>query len=308
MTGLLGVLIFSASAKMPGFDIYVGDLALQNNRLKVSHLEALTKRSEYDNQPLFLPNGDSLLYTAAITNKKIGQKIGQTVEQTVEQTDSMFVSLESGQVSNLTNSIESEYSPTLMPTGKSFSVIRAVDNKQKLWRYPLHPEQPFAEPATELLSNINPVGYHAWVDNDRVLLFVLGEPNTLQLANIQKQTSRVIDENIGPSLFAIPRSPLMSYTASIGKGDDIQWQLKSYHPETAKRELLTMLPKGAYYYAWAGNGYAIVAVNSALMQWDMANIDKGWQSFADVSDVCPKGVTRLTTNSQNSKIALVCTL
>ena len=304
MTGLLGVLIFSASAKMPGFDIYVGDLALQNNRLKVSHLEALTTRSEYDNQPLFLPNGDSLLYTAAITNKKIGQ----TVEQTVEQTDSMFVSLESGQVSNLTNSIESEYSPTLMPTGNSFSVIRAVDNKQKLWRYPLHPEQPFAEPATELLSNINPVGYHAWVDNDRVLLFVLGEPNTLQLANIQKQTSRVIDENIGPSLFAIPRSPLMSYTASIGKGDDIRWQLKSYHPETAKRELLTMLPKGAYYYAWAGNGYAIAAVNSILMQWDMANIDKGWQSFADVSDVCPKGVTRLSTNSQNNKIALVCTL
>jgi hypothetical protein len=300
MTGLLGVLIFSASAKMPGFDIYVGDLVLQNNRLKVSHLKALTMRSEYDNQPLFLPDGDSLLYTAAIINNKNEQKIGQT--------DSMFVSLESGQVSNLTNSIESEYSPTLMTTGNSFSVIRAVDNKQKLWRYPLHPEQPFSEPASELLSNINPVGYHAWVDNDRVLLFVLGEPNTLQLANIQKQTSQVLDENIGPSLFAIPRSPLMSYTAFTGKGDDIQWQLKSYHPETANRELLTMLPKGAYYYAWAGNGYAIVAVNSMLMQWDMANIDKGWQSFADVSDVCPKGVTRLTTNSQNSKIALVCTL
>jgi hypothetical protein len=304
MTGLLGVLIFSASAKMPGFDIYVGDLVLQNNRLKVSHLKALTMRSEYDNQPLFLPDGDSLLYTAAIINNKNEQKIVQTAEQT----DSMFVSLESGQVSNLTNSIESEYSPTLMTTGNSFSVIRAVDNKQKLWRYPLHPEQPFSEPASELLSNINPVGYHAWVDNDRVLLFVLGEPNTLQLANIQKQTSQVLDENIGPSLFAIPRSPLMSYTASTGKGDDIQWQLKSYHPETANRELLTMLPKGAYYYAWAGNGYAIVAVNSMLMQWDMANIDKGWQSFADVSDVCPKGVTRLTTNSQNSKIALVCTL
>jgi Tol biopolymer transport system component len=135
MTGLLGVLIFSASAKMPGFDIYVGDLVLQNNRLKVSHLKALTKRSEYDNQPLFLPDGDSLLYTAAIINNKNEQKIGQTAEQT----DSMFVSLESGQVSNLTNSIESEYSPTLMSTGNSFSVIRAVDNKQKLWRYPLHP-------------------------------------------------------------------------------------------------------------------------------------------------------------------------
>jgi hypothetical protein len=28
MTGLLGIMIFSASAKMPGFDIYWGDLVL----------------------------------------------------------------------------------------------------------------------------------------------------------------------------------------------------------------------------------------------------------------------------------------
>lgn len=304
MTGLLSVMIFSASAKMPGYDIYVGDVEIQDSRLKVSHLKALTQRSEYDNQPLFLPDGNSLLYTAALTSKKKEQK----KEQLAEQTDSIFVSLESGQVSNLTNSIESEYSPTLMPTGKSFSVIRAIDNKQKLWRYPLSPQQQFAEPASELLTNINPVGYHAWVDSNRVMLFVLGEPNTLQLADIQTQTSQVLDENIGPSLFAIPRSSLMSYTASIGKGEDIQWQLKSYHPETGQIERLTTLPNGAYYYAWAGNGYAIAAVGSMLMQWDKANTDAGWQTFADVSDVCPKGVTRLTTNSDNSKIALVCTL
>ena len=312
ITGLLGVMIFSVAAKMPGFDIYVGDLELQDNQLKVSHLKALTMRSGYDNQPFFLPAGDSLLYTAALTNNKLGQqieqKIDQQIDQQIEQTDSMFVSLESGKVTNLTNSLESEYSPTLMPTGKSFSVIRAIDNKQKLWRYPLDPEQQFAEPASELLTNINPVGYHTWIDNNRVMLFVLGEPNTLQLVDIQQQTSQTLDENIGPSLFAIPHLPMMSYTASIGQDEDINWQLKSYHPETGRIELLTTLPKGAYYYAWSGNGYAIAAVDSILMQWDKTSTDKGWQSFADVSDVCPKGVTRLTTNSQNSKIAIVCTL
>lgn len=296
MTGFLGLIIFSVSAKMPGFNIYVGDLVLQENRLAVSHLKALTNRIDYDNQPLFLPDGNSLLYTAALTHNK------------VEQTDSMFVSLESGQVSNLTNSSESEYSPTIMPTGNSFSVIRATNNEQKLWRYPLYPEQQSSEPASELLTSINPVGYHAWVDKSRVILFVLGEPHTLQLANIQKQTSQVLDENIGPSLYSIPHTPLMSYTASIGEGDDIQWQLKSYHPQTGDIELLTTLPKGAYYYAWSGNGLAIAAVGSILMQWDKANPVKGWQQFADVTATCPKGVTRLSTNSQNTKIALVCTL
>jgi len=296
MTSLLGLLIFSASAKMPGFDIYIGDLVLQDNRLKVSHLKALTRRAEYDNQPLFLPDGDSLLYTSALTNNSF------------EQTDSMLISLESGQVLNLTKSIESEYSPTLMPNGTSFSVIRAANDEQKLWRYPLYPQQQSVEPASELLTSINPIGYHAWIDNNRVMLFVLGEPHTLQLADIRKQSSQVLDKNIGPSLFAIPHSSLMSYTASIGEEEDIQWQLKSYHPETGQIKRLTILPKGAYYYAWSGNGYAIAAVDSILMQWDKANIAQGWRPFADVSDVCPKGVTRLTTHSQSSKIALVCTL
>jgi hypothetical protein len=312
MSGLIGLLlggmVFSVSAKMPGFDIYVGDLALQDNRLQVSQLKALTSRVAYDNQPLFLPDGDSLLYTSAITNNKIEQK--------VEQTDSMLISLKSGEVSNLTKSTESEYSPTSMPFGNSFSVIRAVGDKQKLWRYPLNPEQQSAKPASELLANVNPVGYHAWVDNSRLILFVLGEPHTLQLADINKQTSQVLDDDIGPSLFAIPHSSLhgtshgslMSYTASVGEGDNIQWQLKSYHPETGQIAVLTTLPKGAYYYAWSGNGYAIAAVDGLLMQWDKGNPDKGWLQFADVSDMCPKGITRLSTNLQSSKIALVCTL
>lgn len=47
----LGLLIFSVSAKMPGLDIYVDDLLLRDNQLKVSHLKPITNRSEYDNQP-----------------------------------------------------------------------------------------------------------------------------------------------------------------------------------------------------------------------------------------------------------------
>jgi Tol biopolymer transport system component len=86
MTGLLGIMIFSVSAKMPGFDIYLGDLVLQDKRLKVSHLKALTERAAYDNQPFFLPDGNSLLYTSALTKNK------------VEQTASMLISLASAQV------------------------------------------------------------------------------------------------------------------------------------------------------------------------------------------------------------------
>lgn len=293
---LIGFITVSVSAQIPGFDIYIAEINLQNSQLKLSHLKALTHRVEYDNQPLFLADGNSLLYTAAQSN-----------DQT-EQTDSILVSLISDEQINLTNSLDSEYSPTPMPSGKSFSVIREINGQQKLWRYPLYPEHQLSEPASELLKQVNPVGYHAWVDFNRVILFVLGEPHSLQLADIQKQTSQILDTKIGPSLFAIPDSAFMSYTASIGEGEDIQWQLKSYHPTTGEIAVLTTLPKGAYYYAWSGNGFAIAAVESKLMQWDKENPKQGWQQFADVSATCPKGVTRLATNSQNTKIALVCTL
>jgi Tol biopolymer transport system component len=113
---------------MPSFDIYLVDLVLQDKQLKVSHLKALTHRAGYDNQPLFLPDGDSLLYISGLIKNK------------VEQSDSMLISLVSGQVLNLKNSDESEYSPTIMPSGNSLSVIRAVNDKQKLWCYPLYPE------------------------------------------------------------------------------------------------------------------------------------------------------------------------
>ena len=70
---LFGLIAVSASAQMPGFDIFVGDLKLQDNHLNVQNLKALTSRNGYDNQPLFLADGESLLFTSAVTNNKIEQ-------------------------------------------------------------------------------------------------------------------------------------------------------------------------------------------------------------------------------------------
>ena len=296
LIGLLGLMIFSASAKMPGFDIYIGDLLSQDGLLEISHIKPVTQRPEYDNQPYFLPDGRSLLYTSA------------RMKDGIEQTDSMFVSLVTGESVNLTDSPASEYSPTLMPNGRDFSVIWASDDKQKLWRYPLHPNDKKSSLPSELLSKVNPVGYQAWIDSDNVLLFVLGEPHTLQRANIRKQTIGVLDDNIGPSLYAIPGTKLMSFTSSVGVEDNLVWDLKSYNPDTNAIDVLTTLPKGAYYYGWSADGKVIAAIGAQIQQWDMKSAQSLWLTIADLSEICPKGLSRMTTNAQNTKIALVCIL
>ena len=304
-TGLLIVLFnlficcqSKAWAAMPGFDIWIADLTLKQGGLHISHLQALTQRGAYDNQPLFLPDGQSLLYTAALEHQ------GQ------EQTDSFLASLADNNKVNLTRSDVSEYSPTLMPDGQNFSVIRAFDDLQKLWRYPLNPEADGALAPSELLSHVNPVGYHAWVDKHRVILFVLGEPHTLQLADINTQTSKIIDSDIGASLYKIPGTALMSYSAAnvASSQDKPLWDLKSFDPATGDIKVLSQLPEGAYYYAWSADSKAIAAQGSVLKQWDSKHPTDTWQTFADVSEQCPHGVSRLAVNAQNSKIALVCAL
>jgi Tol biopolymer transport system component len=285
-------------AQTTNFDVYIGDLSLnKQGLLTLSNITALTDRAAYDNQPLFLPDGNSLLYTSA-------SKDGDD-----EQMDSFVYRLDSARNLNLTNTSISEYSPTLMPNGRDFSVIRGIGEIQKLWRYPLNTEK--GEAPSELLKDVNPVGYHAWIDKDRVILFVLGEPHTLQLADLRTQKASVLDKDIGASLYKIPGTELMSYTASLAPIEDENqtqtWQLKSYDPATAKVEVLAQLPEGAYYYGWSADGKALAAVGTKLKQWDSLQPNKGWLDFADVGQPCPGGVTRLTTNQQNTKLAFVCT-
>jgi len=69
-----------------------------------------------------MPDGHGVLYTS-IRNK---------------QADIYRYDLQSGATTQVTNTAESEYSPTLMPDRKNISVVRVeADGKtQRLWKFP----------------------------------------------------------------------------------------------------------------------------------------------------------------------------
>lgn len=276
-----------------GTDIYLTELSLKQGVLTTGKLTNITARKGYDNQPHFLPDGEGLLYTSQRNHE------GQP------QMEGIYYDLVNGNSRNLTNSAVSEYSPTLMPDGEHFSVIRANDEgKQKLWAYPLQDGNP-----KELLNDVEPVGYHAWVDAHNVVLFIVGEPHELQLANIQSQQVKVLDLDIGASLYQIPGSKDMSYTRRKTTGDNnTPWQLVRLNVEQNSKTVLTELPEGAYYYAWTSDGKAIAAQGTEILYWDskVHSADDPWQPFADVASQCPKGVSRLAVSPQQTTLALVC--
>src|SRR5262249_33319458 len=104
-------------------DIYLAPLSIQNGRPVIGAPVNLTNRPGYDNQPSFKPDSRSILYTST-------REDGPS--------DIYRVDIASKAITRVTATPESEYSATVMPGGKRFSVIRVEhDSTQRLWSFAL---------------------------------------------------------------------------------------------------------------------------------------------------------------------------
>ena len=149
----------------PSTDVWVVPMHQTGGEVHFGEPRNASKRTGYDNQPGFTPDGRAVLYTV----------IGDD-----GQADIWRYPLSGGRPRRITVTRESEYSATATPDGRGFSVIRVeADSTQRLWRFPL---SGFGAPSL-VLERIKPVGYHVWVGDHALVLFVLGRPATLQLAD-----------------------------------------------------------------------------------------------------------------------------
>jgi dipeptidyl aminopeptidase/acylaminoacyl peptidase len=182
------VLCAAGQTAPPATDIWLVDLPQRAGQRALGTPVNFTNRPGYDNQPSFTPDGKHILFTSQREN---------------DQTDIYAYELTTRQTTRLTSTSESEYSPTVTPGQKSFSVIRVeADKTQRLWQFPRAGGTP-----TLLLPALKPVGYHLWLDKHRLALFVLGQPNTLQLADTRTGQAAVLAQSIGRALHRIPGQP-----------------------------------------------------------------------------------------------------
>src|SRR5947208_9170282 len=168
----------------PGFsDIFIVNVKNERDGIRFSQPVKITTFAGYNNQPSFLPDGRGILYTSI----------------RAKQADIYRYDLRSGATSQVTNTPESEYSPTLMPDGKNVSVVRVeADGTQRLWKFSLNGGQP-----SLILEHIKPVGYHLWIDVHTLALFILGvkaKPNYFQIFDVPTVQSDVIEVNTGRNL------------------------------------------------------------------------------------------------------------
>ncbi len=271
-------------AQVPGTDLWLIPLAGDGDKLELGTPERLTDRDGYDNQPSYSPEGESVFYTsidpqgqADIWRYDLGNKSTIEVIQTAET---------------------SEYSPTPMNEGTALSTVRVeADGSQHLWGFPLDGGAP-----TSLLPTVAPVGYHAWIDERRVLLFVLGEPPTLQLAVVGEPQPVVVASNIGRSLARIPHSRGMSF---IHKESEDRWWVTRYDTKTHEQTRLVATLPGREDVAWTPMGDLLSGDGSRLYRWRSG--DDGWTEVADFADAGLGEISRIAVHPEGESLVVVST-
>lgn len=267
----------------PGTDIWAFRLSGNSTAVDLNSAVRVTARAGYDNQPHFPPGERAILYTAI---------------DSLGQADIWSFDLRSGEQTNVTRSTaESEYSATVTPSLARFSAIRVEeDSTQRLWAF----ESGGTNPEV-LLPNIQPVGYHAWLDEDRLALFVLGSPATLQLASISEGTGRIVAEDIGRSLYRTPGRETVSF---IQLGEPGPGWISEFDPETDQASPIAPLLEGNEFYAWTPDGTLIMGQGSKLFRW-VPDESESWQEMADLSSAGILAISRITLSPEGGWIAVV---
>ena len=207
-------------------------------------------------------------------------------------------------IDRLTETPEGEYSPTLTPDGRHISVVRVeADKTQRLWRFTLDGHDPEL-----VLADVKPVGYHAWVDDHTVALYVLGQPATLQLADTRTSKAEIVVRSIGRSLQRIPGRSTLSFVereAPADAGGAPTLWIRELDPKTKQVTPLVRAVAGATEAdcAWTPDGMLLMAEGGALYGWRRG--DATWSRVADLDALGLHGVTRLAVSPKGDWIALV---
>lgn len=263
----------------PGTDIYLFDLNKKKGTLVLSNPKNITARPGYDNQPFFHPDKPLLYYASA---------------DATGRTDILEYNYESGTTRKLTETPEREYSPTVTPDKKFISCIIQRDNgAQDLGKYPIEGGEPVV-----LINNLT-VGYHAWMDDRRVLTFILPQPFTLQLVDVETGKATILAENIGRSLHKIPKTEAMSF---VQQQPDKPWVIKKLRSDNLSiTDLAVLTTEKEPLLTWTPDGTLLRSIELEI--YAMNPKDKDWKKVGIQSSL--KGFTRMAVNQKGNKIAVV---
>ncbi|MCG7537662.1 hypothetical protein [Pseudoalteromonas sp. OOF1S-7] len=236
----------------------------------------------YHNQPLVVDNG---VYFTQQVQSPAGA-----------QTDLFFYDFTTQEARNLTNTPVSEYSPTLYPYDDGLSaVVVEADGSQKLWFYPFSE----AHSPRRLFEHIAPVGYHAWGEDEQLVMFILGAPHTLQFTDLKGHLPQVVASDIGRTLAYNPSRALYSFSyTALGQ----QW-FATFNAQTHMVTRHFALPTSVHYYTWFDDNTIAYAIGGRIYTRQLDN-PYDVRLWRNLSAYCAGTISRLSKQGQH--LVFVC--
>lgn len=286
MTTFFGLISFgSISAQvLPPSNMYLFEFNEISDSVtlfnKPSYLTAFNPQG-YNNQPYFI-NKDEVYFTVQFSDD-------------TTQTDIFGINLATETLTQITATIESEYSPQPIPMAvdnannsnflKMFSCLRVERDgiSQRIWEFPLNRSNN-GQPS---LDDIDNVGYYQWIAQNALAIFQIGAPHNLAVVNKISSRKRNITANIGRCFQPMPKGN-MAFVHKLGNS----WLIKELDPRTNKTTLLTATLPGSEDFAALPDGTLFMGNGSKLFRFNK-NRDSGWKEIADLSYYGINNISRL---------------
>jgi hypothetical protein len=151
-----------------------------------------------------------------------------------------------------------------------------------------------------LLENVAPVGYQAWTPDAALALFILGEPATLQLADLHADGASIMAEDIGRSLHALPDGSGFSFLHRV----DGVWRIRALDLTSGNLTELGLPFEDSQDMAWTPDGRIIMAAGSRVA---IRSLGGDWLVIGDLEDAGLTRLTRVAVHPAGTWLAVVVT-
>lgn len=215
------------------------------------------------------------------------------------QTDIYALDLLLNTLTRITATATPEYSPTRMPDGRRFSVVRVeADGRQRLWALPIDR----ASAGHPLLPEVNNVGYHCWLRDTLLALFLVGESHNhaLAIAGLASASPRRVAVGIGRCLQKTADGRL----AFVQKLSAQEAFLKIYHPVQGTVETVVRMPAGTEDFALLPDGTYLAGDGNRLLQFHPRRQDT-WVPIADLSPYGVQKISRIAISPEGHLLTVV---
>jgi hypothetical protein len=289
---LFASIVMTAQAQLlPQTNLYLFEVNQKSDSLFIFRKPKFLNKfnvNGYNNQPNFI-NPNELYLTV------------QMPEDTT-QTDIYSLNLSTNTLTQVTKTVEGEFSPAYMPTsnvgGAQFSAIRVEGEgnqiMQRLWQFPVNR----SNNGSPVFKTLDKIGYFCWISPNWVALFVVGPPHTLALADVNTERTTNIASNVGRCIQKLPNSAIAYVQKSSTK-----WTINKLNPITRLSEpIISTLPNSEDFIVMP-DGSLIMGSGSKLFHYRPGK-DMDWQEIADLSFYGINNITRLAFNGDKKLVVV----